>query len=163
MKPTVWGPYFWHTIHIAALGYPQNPTPDESSAYREFYTRIRHILPCKKCGSNYIRHLEELPIDEYLMDRDSLFTWTVNLHNLVNTQHNKPTWTVQRALKYYSSLAPLTDMSKPAAPGTLDPVISAAPGVPKNAVYILIGINISAILLVLVLMGLMVRSRLRRG
>lgn len=168
MRPAVWGPYFWHTIHLAALGYPQHPTADERAAYRDFFMRIRHILPCRKCSANFARHMEELPIYDQLENRDALFAWTVAFHNLVNTEHNKPTWTVKKALDFYTNLpaggVSVTSSSSVSANGTSDPVLpSAAAFVPRKAVFVLIGINVCAILLVLVLMGIMLRSRLSKS
>ena len=29
LSPTVWGPFFWHTIHVVALGYPKEVASDD--------------------------------------------------------------------------------------------------------------------------------------
>lgn len=166
MRPSDWGPYLWHSIHLISLGYPQTPSAEERTAYREFLTRLRHVIPCRKCSVNYARHLEELPLnDAALASRDSLFAWTVELHNLVNAEHNKPTWTVQRAHEYYAAIGdkalhntPMQTGKRSGTVGSSDPVI---PAVPRSAVYVLVSINAIAILLVLVLMGIMLRQRFK--
>ena len=38
--PSVWGPFFWHTIHIVALGYPKNPTYTDKKCAKEFYESL---------------------------------------------------------------------------------------------------------------------------
>jgi len=102
-SPKVWGKYFWTTIHIAALGYPDNPTREEMHTYQTFYKNFGKVLPCKKCAHNYERHLTELPIEKALESRDSLFAWTVSLHNLVNKEHRKSEWTLDYAKNFYIS------------------------------------------------------------
>ena len=44
IPPTVWGPFFWLTIHIVALGYPSNPTHAHKKAAKEFFESLKlHI------------------------------------------------------------------------------------------------------------------------
>lgn len=100
-SPKVWGRYFWTTLHLVALGYPDNPTREDIHVYQEFYTNFGKILPCKKCMRNYERHLLELPITRYMSSRDALFTWTVNLHNIVNKEQKKSEWMVDYAKEFY--------------------------------------------------------------
>ena len=38
--PSVWGPFFWHTIHIVALGYPKSPTYTDKKCAKEFYESL---------------------------------------------------------------------------------------------------------------------------
>jgi hypothetical protein len=40
IPPTTWGPFFWHTIHIIALGYPKNPTYTDKKCVKEFYESL---------------------------------------------------------------------------------------------------------------------------
>lgn len=102
-SPKIWGKSFWTTLHIAALGYPDNPAPDEMGAYRQFFENFGNILPCKKCMANYRQHLLQLPIAPSLKSRDSLFAWTVKLHNIVNNATGKAEWTNDYAKEFYLS------------------------------------------------------------
>jgi hypothetical protein len=88
-----WGPYFWNTIHYTALGYPEDtPSVDIRAKYKDFYEALGFVIPCMKCSKNYINHIREIPIDPFLVSRDMLFKWTVNIHNIVNKEIGKPHW-----------------------------------------------------------------------
>lgn len=62
IPPEVWGPFFWHTIHIAALGYSQEPNYSEKKAMKEFFESLQIIIPCPICRTHYISHMAKLPI-----------------------------------------------------------------------------------------------------
>lgn len=104
MSPDVWGPYIWFALHFIALAYPQDPTTDDVVTYKYFFENFWRVLPCHKCSLNYQRHLHELPLTETdLACPDALFAWTVALHNIVNKEKNKATWTVEQAKAFYTS------------------------------------------------------------
>lgn len=102
--PEVWGPFFWHTIHIVALGYPQEPTYLEKRSAKEFFESLQYLIPCPICRTHYQEHLQTYPLTPHLDSRQSLFRWTVVLHNAVNKSLNKSTVTEQEALRYYRRL-----------------------------------------------------------
>lgn len=102
--PDVWGPFFWHTIHIVAFGYPQKPTYAQKKAAKEFYESLSILIPCPICREHYVQHLEKLPLTPHLDSRKDLFKWTVVLHNEVNTMLKKPVWTEQEVIAYYKRL-----------------------------------------------------------
>jgi len=103
-SPKVWGPFFWHTIHIAALGYPQNPTYTDKKAAKEFFESLQWMLPCSVCRDHYAKHIVENPISTFLDKRADLFRWTIDIHNAVNESLKKPKWTEQEVLAYYNRL-----------------------------------------------------------
>jgi len=102
MLPEVWGRHLWFSIHFIAHDYPQQPSVEDIAAYRMFFENLWKVIPCYKCGVNYRRHLEELPIDGHLESRDALFAWTVELHNIVNKELGKPVMSLAEAKKKYS-------------------------------------------------------------
>lgn len=104
MNKNIWGKYFWKTIHITALSYPSNPTLEEKATYKSFYYILGDILPCKKCSINYKRHLEEIPIFQYLESKQELFKWTIMLHNIVNRELGRSQWNMEYAQMYYTNL-----------------------------------------------------------
>ena len=97
-----WGRFFWTTIHVAALGYPDIVTDTTREQYKAFFISLGNVLPCGKCRRNYATHMDELPIDFYLFDKHTLFAWTVSLHNIVNRDTNKPEWSVEDAKEFYT-------------------------------------------------------------
>jgi hypothetical protein len=101
IPPPVWGPFFWHTIHIVAIGYPTNPSYAHKRAAKEFFEGLQFLLPCEVCRQHYRQHLQKMPITPHLDRREDLFRWTVELHNEVNRALGKPTLTEGEAIRYY--------------------------------------------------------------
>jgi len=101
IPPTVWGPIFWHTIHIVALGYPSNPSYAQKRAAKEFYESLGSLIPCPVCREHYVTHLQKMPLTPHLDRRDDLFKWTVELHNEVNKLLGKPRRLESEVIAYY--------------------------------------------------------------
>lgn len=105
MKPSIWGPYVWTSVHMIALGYPEKPSDTDKLNYKTFFSSLGNVVPCTTCSKNYTRHFLELPIDTFLESKKSLFTWTVKLHNIVNIETGKPIWSIDQAWDYYVRVA----------------------------------------------------------
>jgi hypothetical protein len=134
LRPSTWGPFFWLTIHIIALGYPNEPTYTDKHAARDFFQSLGHLLPCPTCREHYKQHIAALPITPHLDRRGDLFKWTVDLHNAVNKSLNKPTWTEQEVIAYIERLGK-RDRS---------PIITDVDFSEKDARSVAIGIGIGA-------------------
>lgn len=104
VPPEVWGPFFWHTIHIAALGYPREPTYTDKKAMKDFFESLKTIIPCPVCRTHYVSHMGKLPITASLDSRPDLFRWTVDLHNDVNEMLGKRKYTETEVIDYYTRL-----------------------------------------------------------
>lgn len=102
--PTVWGPFFWHTIHLVAISYPKNPTYTDKKCAKEFYESLAHLLPCAVCREHYSSHLAENPLTPFLDSRTDLLKWTILVHNKVNQSLGKREWTLEEVLSYYERL-----------------------------------------------------------
>lgn len=107
IPPSTWGPFFWHTMHIVALGYPNEPSYAEKRAAKEFYESLLHLIPCPICRVHYANHLKANPVSPSLDTRKDLFTWTVKIHNLVNKDLGKPEYTEMESIAFYHSLGDL--------------------------------------------------------
>lgn len=102
--PSVWGPFFWHTIHITALGYSKNPTYTDKKSAKEFYESLSYLIPCPICKEHYKEYLAKNPLTPFLDSRTDLIKWTIMLHNNVNKITAKPEWTLEEVLAYYERL-----------------------------------------------------------
>lgn len=102
--PSVWGPMFWHTIHVVALSYPSNPNYAQKRAAKEFYESMAELIPCPMCREHYKEHLKKLPLSPHLDRRDDLFRWTVQLHNEVNILLKKPIVSETESINFYTRL-----------------------------------------------------------
>lgn len=84
-NPEIWGPHAWFFLETITLGYPTNPTEKEKSDTKNFFYALQFIIPCEKCRINYNDHLNKHPLtDTVLENRDNLFHWIVDIHNLVD-------------------------------------------------------------------------------
>jgi hypothetical protein len=102
--PSVWGPFFWHTIHIVAMGYPKNPTYTDKKCAKEFYESLAYLLPCAVCREHYREHLSKHPITTFLDSRTDLIKWTIMIHNHVNKMLGKVEWKLEEVLTYYEKV-----------------------------------------------------------
>ena len=102
--PEVWGPFYWHVIHIVALGYPAEPSYSDKKAAKDFFESLKFLLPCSICRKHYIQHFQNNPITPALDNRNSLIKWTIDIHNQVNQMLNKPVWTQEEVVAYYMRL-----------------------------------------------------------
>ena len=104
MKTDAWGRHMWYSIHFIALAFPENPTNEEKRHYQYFFENLHTVLPCYKCSLNYVKHLQEIPINvDVLQNATNLFNWTVDIHNLVNKELGKRIWSRDEALEYYTN------------------------------------------------------------
>lgn len=104
LPPSTWGPFFWHTMHITALGYPAEPTYTHKKAAKEFFESLQVLIPCPICREHYAEHLQKMPISPHLDSRTDLFKWTVVVHNAVNKMLGKPEFSEQDSIQFYKRL-----------------------------------------------------------
>ena len=84
----IWGPAMWESLHCIAFGYPTEPTDEQKKNYKEFFSNLMHVLPCKFCRDSYkdfITKEEPTILKDCDMDnRESLTRWLYKIHNRVN-------------------------------------------------------------------------------
>jgi hypothetical protein len=106
LPPATWGPIFWNTMHIVALGYSMTPSEEEKMAAKHFYESLVYLIPCPICRVHYKEHLASMSVTEALDNRSALLEWTWKIHNEVNKELGKPTVTMDQFLDHISSLKP---------------------------------------------------------
>ena len=97
-----WGNPLWAMIHFCALYAPDILDKYCCTCYKAFISCLRYVLPCPRCRAHLEENLGSIDIDNYLFTKDSLFEYSVKLHNLVNGQVGKPSITIEEARKIYS-------------------------------------------------------------
>jgi hypothetical protein len=95
MEPKNWGKFGWGFIHNVALGYPTDITYMKKEQYRKFFEVIGDVLPCLDCQNHYKKMFIDYP--PVMINKDTLFKWTVDIHNKVNERIGKKTVTVEEA------------------------------------------------------------------
>ena len=89
--PTVWGPSTWRLMHIVAIDMPFEMKDEDRRAFSMFIASLAMLLPCANCRAHFQEILQgEMAIQPTdLVDRRSMFDWTIRLHNLVNSRLGK--------------------------------------------------------------------------
>lgn len=89
--PKVWGPHAWIFIHTIASQYPNHPTADDKQKFKTFFTILSYVLPCTQCGMNMMTYIQQnyTAFLRAFDNRQSLFNWTVNFHNFVNSSERQ--------------------------------------------------------------------------
>ena len=79
----IWGPKAWFFIETIILSYPNNPTLNDKTIFKNFFNSLANILPCEKCRYNYKNHIKSNPLnDDILCNKNNLIEWIVKIHNL---------------------------------------------------------------------------------
>ena len=101
MDPKIWGPKLWFVIHTLALNYPDNPSYDQKRIHEDFFNSLVFLIPCDKCRIHYRQHINNNPVVNHLKNSDTLFRYTIDLHNEVNKTLNKRLYSYDEAVKFY--------------------------------------------------------------
>ena len=108
MNPKIWGPSGWLFIHSIALNYPDKPNKNEQEAIQQFLKSLAHLLPCKTCSELYKKDLpiieKEMSLITASQNKTNLVKWVNLMHNQVNKNINKKTYTHEEYNKYYNNL-----------------------------------------------------------
>jgi hypothetical protein len=101
MNPKFWGPHGWIFLHTVTMNYPKEPTNEDKTLYRNFFSSLKRVLPCEKCAHHYKQHIVDEPIDPALDSRDSLVRWLIKIHNKVNEDLGYPHYTYEQVIEEY--------------------------------------------------------------
>ena len=82
INPEYWGKSGWIFLNSIALTYK----PEYKENYREFFLQMPYILPCKTCGENFKKNINNL--DEVLNSKESLLNWLINIRNNIYKDNN---------------------------------------------------------------------------
>ena len=98
-----WGNAVWYMIHYLAANLPDKPTKRHIIAMKAMINTLTVLLPCVVCRTNLVMNLKypELNINNYTSTNQTLFIWTVKLHNVVNAELGKPEFDLEEAWKMY--------------------------------------------------------------
>ena len=103
-EPAQWGPHAWHFLHTIAYSYPDKPHPELQQQMRDFFWNLRIALPCGKCRTHYAANAAALEGEgDPFRSKAALTRWLVELHNRVNTAHEKPPLTPEQAERIYTA------------------------------------------------------------
>ncbi len=79
-------------MHLIAASYPVAPTSKDKEHFAAFFKSLEHVLPCVGCRQGYGIIITTEPTrltSRVFASRQSLFKWTVDVHNRVNQKLKK--------------------------------------------------------------------------
>ncbi len=76
-------------LHTVAYAFPDNPTDEQCQAAKHLFYCLRELLPCEKCRAHYMRYLEQHPIEDACMNKESLTKYVYDFHQAVNERLGK--------------------------------------------------------------------------
>ena len=106
IKIEAWGPVFWYMYHMIAISYDEEKAKDNEKykkAYIIFYNNVDKILPCKTCANHYAKLKKQRKFIDFIDNKDKLFKWTVDNHNIVNKRLKKKELSLNNALLKYNN------------------------------------------------------------
>ena len=59
----------------------------KKDAYKIFIEQLADVLPCKSCGNNLRKNLDNL--DQALENKESFLTWLINIRNEIYEENNE--------------------------------------------------------------------------
>ena len=159
MKPAVWGKHVWYSIHFVSLEYPLAPSEKDKENYFEFYRNLAKVLPCAICREHFKKVWMHHPLTtDRLNSRESLFAWTVEVHNMVNTDLGKPHMALSVARELYTNRmrqrytkhvspngaceSPLPIQAHPISPTSLDSSVDLMEAFTAISLILLIMLNV---------------------
>lgn len=112
MDPKIWGPHQWFMMHVISFTYPEQPSQYDKRAFHDYYASLKDVLPCEACKKHYNTFFMQHPIGPHLDKRMDLIKWVVDIHNYVNINLDKPTYSVEEVLIMYKNLNPVSPFIK---------------------------------------------------
>ena len=115
MRPSVWGPILWNTMHIISLGYPEIPDDATQQAAANFYRSLSFLIPCPICRIHYTKLIQVIP--PATESKDALMKWVFTIHNQVNKELGKAEISYDAFINHMESLSYESSSTLPIATG----------------------------------------------
>lgn len=91
---------------MICLGAPEKLDAEQQLWYKQFFHSLGNVIPCKRCSEHYRENLEKSPLSaSSLNSAESLFQWSVKLHNNVNQMLGKPVVEPMEARSFWLGIA----------------------------------------------------------
>jgi len=98
---------------------------------------LQFLLPCPNCSAHLMGHMQVHPIEPHLGSREQMVQWMIDLHNAVNREKGKPTWSREAVMLKFNqeygmmyNLSRLKQMPVPTAPIQLENLQDCMPRPP---------------------------------
>lgn len=88
VDPVRWGPGAWRLLHYLTLRMPEDPSVRVLHAYRQVFTSLPAVLPCRRCRRHLKTAYRRSP-PRIGKGRERLVRWFYNVHVHVNRELKK--------------------------------------------------------------------------
>lgn len=105
IEPTIWGPHMWTMIHLICLQAPKEIDVNIRNTYYMFFSMMPYVLPCDKCREHWLEHIQTYPLENVLNTRETLFKWSVDMHNIVNKSLGKAEISYEEAFQHWTNVS----------------------------------------------------------
>ncbi|KAL5276315.1 GFER family protein [Megaselia abdita] len=78
----------WGLLHTMAAHYPDNPTDQQKSDVKTFFSTFSRLYPCEWCSKDFTEDVRNNPVDP--SSQEKLSKWLCDAHNRVNAKLGKP-------------------------------------------------------------------------
>jgi hypothetical protein len=89
IDPAYWGKCGWIFLNSIALTFK----PEYKEKYKLFIEQLPYILPCRTCGLNLIKNIDQL--DNALESKQLFLEWLLKIRNDIYIEQNRPTKTLK--------------------------------------------------------------------
>ena len=89
----------WTIIHLVGYLYPADAQEFQKKDVELFYKKIGNLITCGSCRTHYTANIKKTP--PVATDNQTIFNWTVEIHNSVNTALKKGSLSSDEARKIY--------------------------------------------------------------
>jgi hypothetical protein len=102
MSTNYWGPLCWRMLHTISYSSSRIINKESQNDYYKFFvTVLPEIIPCEKCRIHWKENISNPKYLPRVQNRNSMINWLINVHNFINTNHKKPTFTRREVDKIY--------------------------------------------------------------
>jgi hypothetical protein len=103
-KMNFMGQNLWISLHSFAFYYTEGDYMLQN-AFVNWINQLANLLPCARCRQHLRRSFATLPLTPAILSsKTNLFTWTWQLHNIVNHDLHKPEPHLTQAIHFYQQL-----------------------------------------------------------
>jgi hypothetical protein len=94
----------WDFIYSLVFNYPKEQTelpPGQALAVLNFFTYLGKVIPCEEYRKHYNKFVSTDPIQNHLMNQDSLLKWLYNINCKINDKINETNTNFDKLCTFY--------------------------------------------------------------
>lgn len=98
---TSWHESFWTFLHTITFWITSDKNEED---IQNFINSLIVTIPCEECRKHYTELIKSHPLPFNNNDNYKYFKWSVDIHNTVNKQLNKPQISYEEAYMIWANI-----------------------------------------------------------